>query len=257
MNIVVCIKQTFDSEAKIALASNGQIDNNGIHLIVNPYDEYAIEAGVQIKEKFGGEVVVVTIGNSRAQDALRTALAMGADRAILVNTQELDEIDEGVAAQLLSQTIATLPYDVILAGRVAIDDGSGQVPVRMAENLQIPSVTSIVTLEIAAGKANAIREIDGGAEEIEVTLPALFTAQKGLNEPRYPSAISIMKARKKKINVITVADLGLKDVDLKPEMRVEKYMTAPVRQTGRKLAGDTTQAVSELVKILQEDIKAF
>jgi electron transfer flavoprotein beta subunit len=256
MNILVCIKQTFDSEAKIMLADNGQIDGSGVHLVVNPYDEYAIEEAVRLKEMFGGEVVVLTMGSSRAQEALRTALAMGADKGILISVPELAAADEWAVAEVLAKAAATLPYDVILAGRVAIDDGSAQVAVRLAEKLNLPVATSVVKLAVSEKTATVVREIDGGTEELEIPLPAVLTAQKGLNEPRYPSAMSIMKAKKKEIKTVTLADLGLDGADLAPKMKVEKYMLAEPRQTGRKLAGDIPQAVGELINILQTDIKA-
>ncbi|WP_371378404.1 hypothetical protein [Sporomusa aerivorans] len=257
MDILVCIKQTFDSEAKIALTVNGQIDAGGIHLVINPYDEYAIEEAVRLKEKFGGEVTVLTIGGSRAQDALRTALAMGGDKGLLIDAPELMAADEWVVAEILAKAASTLSYDLILAGRVAIDDGSAQVAVRLAEKLAIPAAASVVKLSISEKTATVIREIDGGTEELEIRLPAVLTAQKGLNEPRYPSAMSIMKAKKKEIRTLSLADLGLDVKDLLPKMNIERYMLAEPRQTGRKLAGDIPQAVGELIHILQTDVKVL
>lgn len=257
MKIIVCIKQTFDTEAKISLTSDGQIDSNGVHFIVNPYDEYAIEEGVRLKEKFGGEVTVISMGSSRAQDALRTALAMGADRAMLISDPCLEKADEWVTAQVLSKAIAGLSYDVIITGRMAIDDGSGQVGVRLAENLHIPSVTSVVKLEVTGDHIIALRETYGGTEQIEVSLPVLLTAQKGLNEPRYPSVVGMMKAKKKELKTVSLADLGLNSEELSAKMKVQEYFLAAPRQAGRKLAGDSAQAVSELVAILREEIKVI
>jgi electron transfer flavoprotein beta subunit len=257
MNILVCIKQTFDSEARITLDGNGQIDSSGVHLVVNPYDEYAIEEAVRLKEQFGGEVVVLTLGGTRAQEALRTALAMGADKGVLISAPELAAADEWVVAEVLAKAAAMLPYDLILAGRVAIDDGSAQVAVRLAEKLNLPSATSVVKLVVSDKTATAVREIDGGIEELEIPLPAVVTAQKGLNEPRYPSAMSIMKAKKKEIKILTLADLALNGADLAPQMKVEKFLIAEPRQTGRKLAGNIPQAVGELINILQTEVKAW
>ncbi|MHB1404601.1 MAG: electron transfer flavoprotein subunit beta/FixA family protein [Desulfitobacteriaceae bacterium] len=257
MNIVVCIKQTFDTEAKIVLDGSGKIDPNGVNLIINPYDEYAIEEGLKLKEKFGGEVTVVTLGSSRAAEALRTALAMGADKAVLISDPALDGADEWAAAEVLAKTITTLPYDVILAGRIAIDDGSSQVAVRLAEKLNAPSVTSVLKLEIEGSNATVTREIDGGTEVIELSLPAVMTAQKGLNEPRYPSVAGIMKAKKKELKTLSLSDLGLSASDAAAKMKTEKFSLPAPRQAGRKLSGDVAQAVQELARLLREEAKVL
>jgi electron transfer flavoprotein beta subunit len=209
MNIIVCIKQTFDTEAKIVLNSDGQIDANGVNLIINPNDEYAIEEGIRLKEKFGGEVTVVTLGSNRTQEVLRTALAMGADKAILISDAILRGADEWLTAKVLAQAVSKLPYDIVFVGRTAIDDGSSQVGVRLAEGLNLPSVTNVLKLEIEGNTAKVNRETDDGTERAEITLPALFTAQKGLNEPRYPKVVDIMKAKKKEIAEAVAKIVGL------------------------------------------------
>jgi electron transfer flavoprotein beta subunit len=257
LNILVCIKQTFDTEAKIALNEQGQIDPVGVNLIINPYDEYAIEEGLRLKEKFGGEVTVVTMGSTRGQEALRTALAMGADKAILISDPLLQNADEWVAAEVLAKTINGLRYDLILAGRMGIDTGSSQVAVRVAEILKIPSITSVVKLEITENRATLKREIDGGSEWLEVSLPVLITAQKGLNEPRYPSVAGIMKAKKKPLQIFKLAELGFENEGLRPRMQVKNYMLPAKREAGRKLTGDATGSVRELVRLLREEAKVL
>lgn len=257
MNIVVCIKQTFDTEAKIVLDGSGKIDSNGVNLIINPYDEYAIEEGIKLKEKFGGEVTVVSMGSSRAAEALRTALAMGADKAVLISDPALDEADEWAAAEALAKAVSSLSYDVILAGRIAIDDGSSQVAVRLAEKLNIPSVSSVLKLDLDGSNAAATREIDGGTEVIALSLPAVFTAQKGLNEPRYPSVAGIMKAKKKELKTLSLADLGLSGSEIAAKMKVEKFSLPAARQAGRKLDGDAAQAARELARLLREEAKVL
>ncbi|MHB1653076.1 MAG: electron transfer flavoprotein subunit beta/FixA family protein, partial [Desulfitobacteriaceae bacterium] len=217
-------------------------------------DEYALEEGIRIKEKFGGEVTVVTLGTSRAQEALRTALAMGADKAVLVSDPALEGTDEWLSAEVLAKAIGALNYDIILAGRIAIDDGSSQVAVRLAENLGIPSVSSVLKLEISEQSAKATREIDGGTERIEVSLPALITAQKGLNEPRYPSVAGIMKAKKKELKTLTLADLGMSGA---AKMKVEKFALPAARQGGRKIPGDAAEATRELARLLREEAKVL
>ncbi|MHB8074661.1 electron transfer flavoprotein subunit beta/FixA family protein [Desulfosporosinus fructosivorans] len=209
MNIVVCIKQILDTEAKFILDDYGKIDASGISHIINPYDEHALEEGIRLKEKFGGVVIAVSMGGPKAQDALRIALAMGADTAVIVSDPVLDTPDEWVAAEVLAKVMEGLSYDIILGGRIAIDDGSSQVAVRLAENLKISAVSNILKLDITDKTATVIREIDGGTEVVEVNLPAVFTVQKGLNKPRYSSMAGIMEAKKKELKV-----LGLPGLDL-------------------------------------------
>lgn len=254
MNIIVCIKQTFDTEAKIVLNAQGQIDPNGVNLIINPYDEFAIEEGIRLKEKFGGEVTVASMGTSRAQEALRTSLAMGADKAILISDPALEGSDEYLAAEVLAKALEPLTYDIILAGRIAIDDGSSQVAVRLGEKLGIPSVSSVLKLEIIGQSAYVTREIDGGTELIEVSLPAVITAQKGLNEPRYPSVAGIMKAKKKELKNLTLTDLGFNEA---AKMKIEKYTLPTARQSGKKIQGTPAEAVHELARLLREEAKVL
>lgn len=257
MNIVVCIKQTFDTEAKIVLTKEGKIDSNGVNLIINPYDEFALEEGIQLKEKFGGEVTVVSMGTSRAQEALRTALAMGADKAVLISDPALEQADEWMAAEALAKAVEPLKADIILAGRVAIDDGSAQVAVRLAEKLGIPSVSSVLKLESDGSTATATHEIDGGSEVIEVGLPAVFTAQKGLNEPRYPSVAGIMKAKKKELNIFALSDLGLLSSQVSARFSIEHYALPLPRQGGRKIPGAAVEAARELARLLREEAKVL
>lgn len=148
-----------------------------------------------------------------------------------------------------------IPHDIIIAGRIAIDDGASQIPVRVAEVLGIPSVSSVLKLEIAGTQASITREIDGGTELIEASLPVIVTAQKGLNEPRYPSVAGIMKAKKKPLKAMTLADLGFSAGDLK--MVVNQYSLPTPRKAGRKLAGDAAQAAAELAKLLREEAKVL
>lgn len=257
MNIVVCIKQTFDTEAKIALDKNGRIDSTNVSLIVNPYDELAIEEGIRLKEKFGGEVTVVTMGTSRAPEALRAALAMGADKAVLVSDPTLEDVDEWGVAELLAKAISPLNYDIILAGRIAIDDGSSQVAVRLAEKLNIPSVSTVIKMEIEGTKVTAVREIDGGTETIELSLPAVITVQKGINEPRYPSVPGIMKAKKKELKTFSLKDLGVEVSSVGAKMKIENYSMPSPRQSGRIIPGDAAAAASELARILSEEEKVL
>lgn len=257
MDIVVCLKQTFDTEAKIVIDSSGKIDPAGVNLIINPYDEFAVEEALKLREKFGGQVTLVGVGGERASEALRTALAMGCDEAVLVSDPSLESPDEWAVAKVLAKAVALLPYDIILTGRIAVDDGSAQVAVRVADELNLPSVSSILKLEVEDKKATVTREIDGGTELIEVSLPAVFTAQKGLNIPRYPSMMGIMKAKKKEIKVLTMADLGISAADIPKKMTVVKFSLPQQRKGGVKINGEAADAAKELARILREEAKVI
>jgi len=252
MKILVCMKQTFDTEAKIAF-DGGKIDSKGVTMIMNPYDEFAVEEALRIKEAGDGEVTVISAGGAKAQDALRQALAMGADNAVLVETDEV-EMDEYATAVVLAKAIGGLEYDIILGGFRAIDDGSAQVMSRVAEILNIPVVNVITKLELADGKAVATREIEGGNEVVEVTLPAIFTAQKGLNEPRYPSMKGIMKAKKKPLDKKSVSDLG---VDVVSKVKAISFSLPEPRQAGKVVPGEPAEAARELARLLREEAKVI
>jgi len=256
MKIVVLMKQTFDTEAKITLDSQGKINRQGVNLIINPYDEFAVEEALRIKEKHGGEVVLVSVGADSVQEALRQALAMGADRAVLINP-EMEEVDEFTTATILAKAVSALEYDLILGGWRAIDDGSAQVAGRVAEILDLPVVNQVTKIEIEAGKAVATRDIEGGNEVVEVPLPAVLTAQKGLNEPRYPTMKGIMQAKKKPMEKKSLADLGLSADQVAPKVKVLEYFLPKPRAAGKILEGEVPEAVAALVKALREEAKVI
>ncbi len=259
MKIVVLMKQTFDTETRITLDASGQIDSNGVNYVVNPYCEFAVEEALRIKEKLGaGEVVVLSAGPDRAEAAIRQCLAMGADRGILVNDPALEGGDEYTAAQVLAKALQKEGYDLILAGFQAVDDGSAQVGPRVAELLNIPQVTIITKLELDNGKAVATREIDDGVELIEVALPAIFTAQQGLAEPRYPSMKGIMQSKKKPLERLTVADLGISAAEVGAQgakVKVEALSMPAARQAGKIVGGEPAEAAIEVVKLLRTEAK--
>jgi electron transfer flavoprotein beta subunit len=257
MNIIVTVKQTFDTEAKIALDSAGNIDGAGVNLVINPYDEFAIEEALKLKEQFGGEVTVVSVGGEQATESVRTALAMGCDKAVRIDDPALANADEWALAEALAKAVAQLPYDLVLSGRIAVDDGSSQVAVRLAEVLGIPSVSSILELKIDGDTATVTREIDGGTELIEVKLPVLLTAQKGLNEPRLPSMRGIMGAKKKEIAVKSLADIGLDANEATPKMSVLKYSLPEPRAGGKIIPGEAADSASELARLLHDEAKVI
>ncbi|MDR1029103.1 MAG: electron transfer flavoprotein subunit beta/FixA family protein [Clostridiales Family XIII bacterium] len=256
MDIVVIMKQTFDTEAKIVLDGDGKIDGTGVNLVINPYDEFAIEEALKLKERFGGEATVVCMGGERAQEAIRTALAMGCDKAVRIDDPALADADEWVIAETLAKAVSAMPYDVILGGRIAVDDGAGQAPIRVAEALGVPSVGSILQLEIEEDTATVTRETDGGTERIEVKLPAVFTAQKGLNEPRYPSMMGIMKAKKKEIAVKSLADIGFGDAPA-PKTKIVEFSLPNPRAGGKTIPGEPADAARELARLLRDEMKVI
>jgi len=253
MNIIVLLKQTFDTEEKIVI-ENQKISENGVEFIVNPYDEYAIEEAIKLRDEHGGEVTAVTVGPQRAESALRTALAMGADKAVLLDDEGLS-MDEYSTARVLAAFIKEQSYDIIIGGNMSIDNGSGQVGPRLAELLEIPQVTTITKVEIQNGKAVVERDVEGDLEVIEVALPVLLTAQQGLNDPRYPSLPNIMKAKKKPLQQLTTADLLLDQADIKAKTMTSDLSLPQKKQAGRILAGDIKDQVNELIQLLRNEAK--
>ncbi|MEW6661194.1 MAG: electron transfer flavoprotein subunit beta/FixA family protein [Bacillota bacterium] len=261
MKIIVLMKQTFDTEAKIQLDGAGKISTDGIQYIINPYDEFAVEEAIRIKEKLGtGEVILVSLGGSKAEEALRQALAMGADRAVLLRDPMFDGGDEHSSAVALAAALRQIGFDLVLGGQIAIDDGSAQVATRVAEILGLPQVNVVTKIELNEKQVVAYREADGTVEVVESALPALITAQKGLNEPRYPSLKGIMQAKKKELKVLGVLDLGLKAEDvgaLGAKTKVLEYFMPPARKAGRLLQGEPSETAAELVALLREEAKVI
>ena len=256
MNIVTCIKQTFDTEAKIVI-DNGQVSDQGVNLIVNTYDEYAVEEAIRLKEKNGGEVVVVSVGSDKAQEALRYCLAMGANRAVLIQDPALEQTDNLGCAVAMAKLISQMECDLVFCGKEAVDDGAAQVPSMLAEKLDLPQANVLTALEIADGKATATREIDGGVEVLEMQLPAVLSAQKGLNEVRYPSLPGIMKAKRKELKVVNLADLGLSADDVAAKTELIATELPPARKAGRVLSGEIDETVAELVSLLKDEAKVI
>ncbi|PUA36126.1 electron transfer flavoprotein subunit beta [Paenibacillus elgii] len=255
MNIYVLMKQTFDTEEKIVIR-NGEVSEDGAKFVINPYDEYAVEEAIRLKEEHGGNIVVVSIGPERCAEALRTALAMGADEAVLISDERISG-DEYAVSKVLAAYLGKQSYDLVLGGNFSVDHGAGQVAIRVAHLLNIPHVSSIVKLELSGSQATAQRDAEGDTETLEVALPALFTAQQGLNEPRYPSLPGIMKAKKKPFQQLTLDDLGLTEADIAPKTVRDTLSLPPERKAGQVLQGDPQQQVSQLVHLLRTEAKAL
>ncbi|RKN84318.1 electron transfer flavoprotein subunit beta/FixA family protein [Paenibacillus ginsengarvi] len=255
MQMIVLMKMTFDTEEKIRIR-NGAIEEDGVKFVINPYDEYAVEEALRLRDKHGGQVTVVTVGGDRSTEALRTALAMGADEAALIEAPGPETDEAGISA-LLAAYLSGKSYDVVLAGHFSVDRGSGQVAIRVAELLNIPHVGAVTRLEVNGdtGTAVASRDAEGDEVTVETTLPACFTAQQGLNEPRYPTLPGIMKAKKKPLNRFSAADLGLTEDELSPCTAASELLPPPSRQTGRLIGGSPAEQANALARTLAEEAK--
>jgi len=260
MKLVVCVEQVPDTETRVRIAASGNaISEADVQSwIVSPYDEFAIEEALRIKDAKGGEVVIVTVGPERAQAALRTGLAMGADSAIHVKDPAFDGTDTSGIARALAAAIRTLaPVDLVLCGQQGVGGDHSQVPGMLAELLDLPQVTVAVKIEIGDGQATVEREIEGAHEIWTTPLPALVSAQKGLNQPRYAALKGIMAAKKKPLQVLDAASLGLDAATLAPRLRVSRLELPPPRSPVRMIEGDPEAQVKELVRVLHEEAKVI
>jgi len=247
---VVCIKQVADTETRVKVGADGKtLDPAGVTWVLNPYDEFAVEEALRIREKQGaGEVVAISLGGPGVQTTLRGALALGADRAIHLKTDTLAP-DPLAVARALAAEIGGLQADLVWFGKQSVDDDQAQVGPMVAELLELPCATAIAKLELDGARATVEREIEGGCEIVELTLPAVLTAEKGLNEPRYASLKGIMAAKKKPIDE-KPAQLG------EPRLEILALELPAPRKAGR-VVGQGVEALPELVRLLREEAKAI
>ena len=264
MNIIVCLKQVPDTESQIKIGSDGtSIVTDDIKWVMNPYDEFGVEEALRLKEKHGGEVTVVALGPKRVTESIRTALAMGADKGILVSDDALEGSDALATAKAIAAAIKDLESDIIFTGQRGVDDDQGLVGAAVAEFLGMPQLSLIVKLEVAEdGKSVKVeRPIEGETLVIESSLPALITAQKGLNEPRYASLPGIMKAKKKPLDEKSLGDLGLDAAEFgvgARKLKILELTPPPVRKAGIMVEGDTPQdKAAELAKLLHDEAKVL
>jgi electron transfer flavoprotein beta subunit len=256
MKIVVCVKFVPDTAIKVKISPNGkEVELADASFVVNPYDEFAVEEALKIKEKQGGEVIVIGAGSEQATTGLRTCLAMGADSAILVQDPSLEKADSFIIGTVLARACHDLHPDLILFGKHAIGVDNGQVPSVVAERMGLPQASVVTKLDIHDKSFRAERDIEGAREIVEGSLPAVITAQKGLNVPRYASLKGIMAAKKKQIVVRTLDSLGLSTDDLKPRVSIEQITLPPSRPPGKILKGDVSEVVPQLVRLLHEEAK--
>ena len=259
MNSVVCISHVPDTESRIKIAAGGQkIDETGLKFIVSPYDEYALEAAVRLKEAKDGDVTVLTFGPDRAQQALRESLSRGATKAMHVKGESGDADSLGIA-KVLAAAIRSVPHDLVFFGKQGVGTDNALVGPMVAELLGYPQVNVVTHLEVGDGRLTAHREIESAEEVIETTLPAVITAQKGLNEPRYAKLQGIVAAKKIPIDTKSVADLGLDESDIYKQRVTIVSIDLPAEKTGgRKIDGaDANAAAQEIVRYIRDEAKAL
>ena len=282
MELVVCLKQVPDTAADITpLPDRSAVDPAGLSWIINPYDEYALEEAIRIKERLGGgTVTAVTVGPERAATALRTALAMGADRAVHITGPELEGSDPAVTARLLAKAVSRGPstrsgspppsltgpsraesrggaFDLVLCGKMAVDDYHAQVGILLAQHLGLPHLSCVVKLDLSpdARTITAHCETDRGTEVVECDLPALVTAEKGLNEPRYPAVVAVMRAKQKPLETLTAADLGFSADQVgaaASRLRTLGLQSPPKRGGCTMIEAEPADAARELLRLLRE-----
>jgi electron transfer flavoprotein beta subunit len=249
VRIAVCLKRVPDTTTKIVIAPDGRsIDESGVKFIANPYDEYAIEEALKLREAAGaGETVVYSVGGDAAQETIRTALAMGIDRGVLLTSP--GTADGLAIARALAEELRAGGFDLILFGKLAVDDYNHQVGVMVADLLQVPCITSVAHLTIAGGSVEAEREIEGGIEVATCALPAVLTCDKGLNTPRLPSLKGIMAAKKK--------PLEAKPAVTGPATITVLSLALPAERKAGRIVGEGAEAVPELVRLLRQEAKVI
>lgn len=247
MTICVCIKRVPDTEAQILLAADGRsVDSAGINYIINPYDEYALEAALQLQEQQGGTVTLVSVGPEDTDKVLRKALAMGGDQAVLL-TVDSDPTDPAQAAGALAAWLATQSFDLVLCGKQGVDQDHGATGPMLAEKLGLACVAGISSLAVENGQATVEREIEGGKERYRLALPAVFSCDKGLNEPRYASLKGIMAAKKKPLETLPAQVGG-------STQSIEGLAYPAARPAGR-IIGKGPEAAGELLGLLRNEAK--
>lgn len=264
MKILVLVKQVPDSTTTIKIKPDAtDIDRAGVKMVVNPFDEFAIELATQLREKRSdvSAITALTVGPATAAEALRTAMAIGADDGLHFQDAAFDKLDELQIAAVIAAVVKAEGYDLVLRGKQEIDLDSGQLGPALAEALDLPHVGAVTQLDIAADAKSltARRRVEGAEEVVSCKLPCLLTIEKGLVEARYPSLPNLMKAKKKPLKTVTSADVpGFADIVGKTGGSVaHKFELPPPRKAGKVLKGDTAQTVAELVKLLREEAKAI
>ncbi|MCP2519859.1 electron transfer flavoprotein subunit beta/FixA family protein [Candidatus Aminicenantes bacterium AC-335-A11] len=260
MNIIVFVKQVPDTESKIRISSDRKsIIEEDLNFVLNPYDEFAVEEALRIKENKGGKVTVISVGPERAITALRKCLAMGADEAFLIKDEEKELYEPYRIAKIVAKALKNKfkEFDILLFGKQSVGADNSAVPSMVAGMLNLPQVNVVTKLVIENGRGWAHREIEGALEEVEFNLPAVISAQKGLNEPRYETLKGIMAAKRKEIPLISFEDIGITEEELKPLIEIEQIEPPPPRPSGKILTGPPEETARKLVELLRNEAKVI
>lgn len=246
MEIVVCVKQVVDTEAEKKLVPpDWRLDRESVENVLNPYDEYAVEEAVRLKEAHGGEVTILCAGPEAAQDAVRKALAMGADKAVMVTDAAFAGSDTQGIAYSLAAALSSMSYDLVLMGIMSTDAQTGQVPSALGDALDLPVLTALNKIEVEGGTLKVHRQTDQGYVTCECPLPAVCSVVKGINEPRYPSLKGIMGAKKKPMEIKDAGAIGVDPARVggaAAGTRVVSISSPPPRKAGQKIEDDGTAA---------------
>jgi len=257
MDIIVCVKHVPETtEADIKIDSTGKrIEKSGLVFDINEWDDYALEEAVRLKEKFGGTVTAITLGSEDSDATLRKCLARGADTAVRLSDPKFEGSDCYATAKILSRAIKSLPFNLILTGAQADDDGYAAMGTMLAELLEIPHSTMVKKIELTGETVKLNRELEGGLEEIvEVKLPAVLAVQTGINEPRYVSIMGTRKAMQKEIKVLGLAELGLTENEVGETgswIKIEKMYLPPVEKQAEFLKGSPEEIARKIAEILK------
>jgi len=256
MDIIVCVKRVPDTSEADVVITGKDIKKDDLAFEINEWDNYAVEEAVQIKEKLGGNITVISIGDEEAKEVIRRGLAMGGDVGIRIDHPALAGSDSMTIAKTLAATIKDIDYDLILTGAQAGDLGAGIVPVALAQMLGVSHATLVVGLEVEDSKAKVKRELEGGLMEVlEMDLPAVVGIQTGINEPRYVSIMGIRKASKKEIKLLDIGDIGILPTDVGEagsSTVIEEMSVPPVTKMAEIIEGDPAEAAGKLAAIMKD-----
>ena len=253
MDIVVCFKRVpLTEEVDLVIDEQKKgIKKDQLAFVLNDWDNYAVEEAILLKEKHGGTVTAITVGNEDDEEVLRRSLAMGADRAIRIEAGDTSRFDSLGISKMLSRVVKDLPFDLVFTGVLADDDYCGMVGMMMAEQLGINHANMVTAIEIEDGKARTTSELEGGLGEVSlVELPALLAIQTGINEPRYVSILGIRKAAKKELKIMDLSELGIPDEELSPRAIIDEVYLPPETEGAQILAGDADKIASDFIEIL-------
>lgn len=260
MNIFVFVKRVPDTESKIRINhETNSIVEEGLNFILSPYDEVAVEEGLRLREAKGGKVTVFSVGSEESLIVLKKCLAMGADDAFLLKDKTAETYDGLRVARIIARTLEKKfpDYNLLLFGKQSVGADNSQVPSMVAELLGLPQVNVVTKLEVEGNKGTAHREIEGALERVAFSLPAVISAQKGLNEPRYETLRGIMMAKKKEIPIVTLEDLGLKEEDIASCIEIVKMESPSPRQAGKVINDPPQEAARKLVEFLHKEVKVI